>query len=233
MNRIKCYFKSKDKLDWLAVAARNLCLAEEMELDIFTNCSGCTATLSETYHLLEDEERRDKVMEEREAILQFMGEIEAKKRQVFLEAFNSIATNFEVIFAKLSPGGVGKLLLENEEDPFEGGLDIEAKPTGKEVAVIDSMSGGEKALTALAFIFAVQAYKPSPFYILDEIDAHLDDLNTGRLAELLKENSSEAQFLMVSLKDVMVYNADKIYGVFAQQGRSKVVALPMKVEVQL
>jgi len=174
-------------------------------------------------------ERRDKVMEEREAILQFMEEIEAKKRQVFMEAFNSIATNFEVIFAKLSPGGMGKLLLESEEDPFAGGLDIEAKPAGKEVAVIDSMSGGEKALTALAFIFAVQAYKPSPFYILDEIDAHLDDDNVKRVAELVAETSKGSQFVVVTLRDSMMAQADELIGVSMEEsGISKVVGVRME-----
>jgi chromosome segregation protein len=168
-------------------------------------------------------------MEEREAILQFMQEIETKKRQVFMEAFNSIATNFEVIFAKLSPGGIGKLLLESEEDPFEGGLDIEANPAGKEVAVIDSMSGGEKALTALAFIFAVQAYKPSPFYILDEIDAHLDDDNVKRVAELVADTSKGSQFIVVTLRDSMMAQADELIGVSMEEsGISKVVGVRME-----
>lgn len=177
----------------------------------------------------EYKEKRDKVMEEREAILQFMNEIEAKKRQVFMEAFNSIAANFERIFAKLSPGGVGRLLLENNDDPFQGGLDIQARPAGKEVNAIDSMSGGEKALTALAFIFAVQAYKPSPFYILDEIDAHLDDDNVKRVAELISETSKESQFVVVTLRDSMMAQADELIGVsMDESGVSKVVGVRLE-----
>ncbi len=177
----------------------------------------------------EYKEKRDKVMEEREAILRFMSEIEAKKKQVFMEAFNSIAANFEKIFAKLSPGGVGKLLLENNDDPFQGGLEIQARPAGKEVNVIDSMSGGEKALTALAFIFAVQAYKPSPFYILDEIDAHLDDDNVKRVAELIHEISRESQFVVVTLRDSMMAQADELIGVSMDEtGVSKVVGVRLE-----
>ncbi len=177
----------------------------------------------------EYKERRDKVMEEREAILQFMNEIEAKKRQVFMEAFDNIAANFSRIFAKLSPGGLGKLILENHDDPFQGGLEIEAKPAGKEVNVIDSMSGGEKALTALAFIFAVQLYKPSPFYVLDEIDAHLDDDNVKRVAELIAETSKNSQFIVVTLRDSMMAQADELIGVSMEEnGVSKVVGVRME-----
>ena len=177
----------------------------------------------------EYKERRDKVLEEREAILQFMSEIETKKKQVFMEAFENIAVNFESIFEKLSPGGAGKLLLENYEDPFEGGLEIEAKPAGKELSVIDSMSGGEKALTALAFIFAVQGYKPSPFYILDEIDAHLDDDNVKRVAELVAETSKGSQFIVVTLRDSMMAQADELIGVgMEDNGVTKVVGVRME-----
>ena len=86
-------------------------------------------------------------------------------------------------------------------------------------------------MAAIAYLLAIQRFLKAPFYLFDEIDAHLDDFNTARLADVLKENALESQFLMVSLKDVMIHNADKIYGVFAQGGRSKVLSLPMKVEV--
>jgi chromosome segregation protein len=89
-------------------------------------------------------------------------------------------------------------------------------------------SGGERSVAAIAYLLAIQKFLKAPFYLFDEIDAHLDDINTSRLAEVLKDNSNEAQFLMVSLKDVMVHKADRIYGVFAQGGRSRVLALPMK-----
>ena len=87
-------------------------------------------------------------------------------------------------------------------------------------------------MAAITYLLAIQRFLKAPFYLFDEIDAHLDDQNTARLAEVLKENSADSQFLMVSLKDVMVHNADRIYGVFAQGGRSRVLSLPMKVEVK-
>ncbi len=177
----------------------------------------------------EYKERRDKVMEEREAILHFMEEIERKKKQVFMNAFENIAANFQTIFAKLSPGGEGKLVLEDYDDPFSGGLEIEAKPAGKEVNAIDSMSGGEKALTAIAFIFSIQAYKPSPFYILDEIDAHLDDENVKRVAELIADTARDSQFIIVTLRDSMMALADELIGVSMQDnGVSKVVGVRME-----
>ncbi|MGD2072892.1 MAG: AAA family ATPase, partial [Candidatus Thorarchaeota archaeon] len=164
----------------------------------------------------------------RESILEFIAEVESQKKTVFLEAYWKVAENFARIFAELSPGGSGTLSLEDEEDPFNGGLDIEASPQGKELKRVEAMSGGEKALTALAFVFAVQQYKPAPFYVFDEIDAHLDDENVARVSELIKRASENTQFIVITLRDVMMATADILYGVSMTEGISKIVSVELE-----
>ncbi|USG99244.1 chromosome segregation protein SMC [Thermococcus argininiproducens] len=181
---------------------------------------------------LELKSKRERLEAEKESIVEFINEIESQKRNVFMQTLNAIAKNFSELFAKLSPGGEAKLVLENEEDPFSGGLDIEAKPAGKEVKRIEAMSGGEKALTALAFVFAIQHFKPAPFYLFDEIDAHLDDANVKRVADLIKEASKDSQFIVITLRDVMMSNADKIIGVSMRRGVSRVVSLSLEKAMQ-
>ncbi len=157
--------------------------------------------------------KHDKLVAEKQAILDFMREIDEKKKEVFMQTFNELSKYFSKIFSELSPGGVARLILENEENPFEGGLEIEAKPAGKEIARVGALSGGEKALTALAFIFALQRFRPTTLYVLDEIDAHLDDQNLRRVAELISRSSRESQVILVTLRDSMMSVADRLFGV--------------------
>jgi chromosome segregation protein len=177
---------------------------------------------------LELRSKRERLEAEKDSIVEFINEIEAQKKNVFMRTLEAIAKNFSELFAKLSPGGEARLILENPEDPFSGGLDIEAKPAGKEVKRIEAMSGGEKALTALAFVFAIQHFKPAPFYLFDEIDAHLDDANVKRVADLIKEASKSSQFIVITLRDVMMASADKIIGVSMRNGISRVVSLSLE-----
>ncbi|MCW4014351.1 MAG: chromosome segregation protein SMC [Candidatus Bathyarchaeota archaeon] len=166
--------------------------------------------------------------EEKQSILHFIEEIEREKQEHFMSAYNQICENFSAIFSKLTGGGDGRLELQRPEDPFSGGVDLYIQFPGKPMRLASGASGGERSVAAIAYLLAIQRFLKAPFYLFDEIDAHLDDLNTSRLAEVLKENAADSQFLMISLKDVMVHNADRIYGVFAQNGRSRVLALPMK-----
>jgi chromosome segregation protein len=166
--------------------------------------------------------------EEKQSILHFIEEIEREKQEHFMFAYNQICENFSAIFSKLTGGGDGRLELQRPEDPFSGGVDLYIQFPGKPMRLASGASGGERSVAAIAYLLAIQRFLKAPFYLFDEIDAHLDDLNTSRLAEVLKENAADSQFLMISLKDVMVHNADRIYGVFAQNGRSRVLALPMK-----
>ena len=166
--------------------------------------------------------------EEKQSILNFIEKIEREKQEHFMSAYNQICENFSAIFSKLTGGGDGRLELQRPEDPFTGGVDLYIQFPGKPMRLASGASGGERSVAAIAYLLAIQRFLKAPFYLFDEIDAHLDDLNTSRLSEVLKENAADSQFLMISLKDVMVYNADRIYGVFAQNGRSRVLSLPMK-----
>ncbi|WP_297437017.1 chromosome segregation protein SMC [Thermococcus sp.] len=177
---------------------------------------------------MELKSKREQVEAEKESIEEFIGEIEGQKRHVFMQTLNEIAKNFSELFAKLSPGGSARLVLENPDDPFAGGLEVEARPAGKDVKRIEAMSGGEKALTALAFVFAIQHYRPAPFYLFDEIDAHLDDANVKRVADLIKESAKSSQFIVMTLRDVMMANAERIIGVSMQNGVSRVVSLSLE-----
>ncbi|MFX0085416.1 MAG: AAA family ATPase [Candidatus Hodarchaeota archaeon] len=198
-------------------------------------------------------DRRDILIEERQVILDFIEEIETEKFTVFMKVFRSVNKHFGLIFQELS-GGDAKLILEKDpkkgEDIFEGGMFIEAHPAGKKVASLEAMSGGEKALTALAFIFAVQTVDAQPFYILDEIDAALDPMNVRRVAKLLhrmsrsvgqeeedtiksKKTTPGAQFLVISHRDILMAWADRLYGCTNVKGLSSVFSIQMSEDKQL
>lgn len=147
------------------------------------------------------------------------------KKNTFMEAFEAINKNFQEIFAELSHGH-GKLELENPENPFAGGLVIRAQPRDKKMQRIEALSGGEKSLTALSFVFAFQRYAPAPFYAFDEVDMMLDGANADRLARMVKRQSEEAQFVVVSLRRPMIENSDHAIGVSLRaDGFSKVVGI--------
>ncbi len=149
---------------------------------------------------------------ERSEILERIDRYDRMKKEKFFEVFNAINENFKDIIAKLT-NGEGELYLDDREDPFNSGLHMKVKPYGKPVQRLEQMSGGEKSLVALAFIFAIQRYKPAPFYAFDEVDMFLDGVNVARLARMIKEMSSRAQFIVVSLRKPMLEQADAIVGV--------------------
>jgi chromosome segregation protein len=137
--------------------------------------------------------------------------------RAFKEAFDAINANFQTIFAELSDGD-GYLQLDDAEDPFNGGLNLVAHPKGKPVQRLASMSGGEKSLTALSFIFALQRYRPSPFYAFDEVDMFLDGANVERLARMIKQQATLAQFIVVSLRRPMIESSERTIGVTQARG---------------
>lgn len=168
--------------------------------------------------------RQNELETEKRSILDFMEEIERRKREAFMQAFKSINENFAKFFSKLNGGGEGYLSLQNSEDPFAGGVDIFAQFPGKATRLIAGASGGEKSITAVAFILAIQNLFPAPFYMFDEIDAHLDPYNSERLADLLKEQSANSQFIVMTLRDVIMDRAERLLGVYVQDGVSRVVS---------
>ena len=142
-------------------------------------------------------------------------ELEQKKEDTFMETFNAINNEFSEKYRSFYPekGAEAKLELEDQEEPLDSGLLIEAKPAGKELKNIDALSGGEKTLTALSFIFAIQSHNPSPFYILDEIDATLDDENSERVAKMVKESSEILQYIVVTHNPPITRASDQVVGV--------------------
>jgi chromosome segregation protein len=156
-----------------------------------------------------------------------VAEINDKKKLGFNKIFIAINENFKKIFVELSAGGEAELLLENEQEPLQGGLIIKARPRDKKVVRMEALSGGEKSLTALSFIFAIQAYEPSPFYLLDEVDMFLDGINAENVAKAVKRSAQNAQFMQISLRKVSLKEADHIIGVTMQrEGISEVVFKP-------
>ena len=152
--------------------------------------------------------------DERTSLLGITEQLQEQRVRRLTLVFDQINSNFMKIFKRLSQGGSGQLRLENMDDPFQGGLLMEARPAGKRKGTrLSSLSGGEKSMVALAFIFAVQRYDPSPFYYLDEVDQNLDSDNAQLIAELCREVSHEAQFIMVTLRKVSLQLADHHIGV--------------------
>jgi chromosome segregation protein len=155
-----------------------------------------------------------------------MEEIEGKKKELFMKHFNIISEHFKKAFSSLSSKGEAFLELENPENPFEAGLRIKVKITGVKFMDIRGLSGGEKTMTALAFIFAIQEHEPASFYILDEVDAALDKHNSEKLAKLVAQYSSKAQYIMISHNDGVIASAENLYGVsMNEHGISQVISL--------
>jgi chromosome segregation protein len=165
--------------------------------------------------LAEMGEKRDVLVEERDGIEERIERYESLKKETFMEAFDAINEQFTDIFERLSDG-TGELHLENPEDPFDGGLTMKAQPGDKPIQRLDAMSGGEKSLTALAFIFAIQRYNPAPFYALDEIDAFLDAANAERVGEMVDDLAGSAQFVVVSHRSALLERSDRAIGVTMQ-----------------
>ena len=171
-------------------------------------------------------ERLEVLNSEREELLLRIETVATLRQDAFMEAFTAVDGHFREIFASLSDGD-GHLQLENPEEPLEGGLTLVAHPKGKTVRRLASMSGGEKSLTALSFLFALQRFRPSPFYALDEVDSFLDGVNVERLAALIARQAEAAQFMVVSHRRPMIGAAQRTIGVTQARGaHTQVVGLP-------
>lgn len=163
---------------------------------------------------------------EKEELTALVGEIERKKREKLVEVVGQVDQNFHDIYGELSAGGEGEIALESPDDPLAGGLLIKARPIGKTVARLEQLSGGEKSLASLAFIFAMQRYDPSPLYVFDEIDMSLDGLNAEYVGRMLRRNAERAQFVVISLRKVTLKFAHHLFGVTMRgDGCSRVVGI--------
>jgi chromosome segregation protein len=148
-----------------------------------------------------------------------------------MTAFETINSQFAATFKRLT-NGEGRLELEDKEDAFAGGIYLMGNFRGKGDWESSSMSGGEKSVTAVALILAIQKVNPHPFYLFDEIDQNLDQNNSKNLAEFFRERSVEAQIMVVSLKDTMVAQSNVTYGVYSAGGTSRIVRSKLEVEVK-
>ncbi|HEY6530736.1 MAG TPA: chromosome segregation protein SMC [Acidimicrobiales bacterium] len=167
----------------------------------------------------------DDVKESRRELAKVIRAIDVEIISVFAAAFADVAANFEALFRTLFPGGEGRLKLTDPENLLATGIEVEAKPSGKNVRKLSLLSGGERSLTALAYLFAVFRSRPSPFYVMDEVEAALDDVNLHRFLGLVAEFRDEAQLVIVSHQKRTMEAADCLYGVSMQPGgSSKVVS---------
>lgn len=164
---------------------------------------------------------------EKHEIERFIGEIETKKKEKFLSTMEKVSTELDRLFQVLFGGGQARLALA-EPGNITSGLLIEARPPGKEPRLLDALSGGEKTLVAIAFVLALAAGKPAPFYFLDEVDAALDQANSERLARLLRDFAREGQVIVISHNEEIVRHADRVYGVLLRDGSSEVLGLELE-----
>lgn len=172
---------------------------------------------------IEDRTRKKEVLSaERTSIIERIEHFDRMKYDSFMTAFRAIDANFREIFARLTAGS-GHLVLDNEEDPFSGGLTFAVQPRGKKVQLLSALSGGEKSLTTLAFLFSIQTYLPAPFYAFDEVDMFLDGSNVEQVAAMIRELSRNTQFITVSLRKPMIESADRIMGVTIRPDKSTLV----------
>jgi len=158
-------------------------------------------------------------------------EIDTVSRQNFAEAFEAINTNFREIFQTLFGGGMGEMRLTDQENLNDSGIEIVCSPPGKRLQNVLLLSGGEKALAAVALLMAIFKYQPSPFCIMDEVDAPLDEANIGRLAKLVQEMAQQTQFVVITHSKRTMEAAQALYGVTMQEpGVSRLVSVRFQGE---
>jgi chromosome segregation protein len=161
----------------------------------------------------------------RRDLLQVVREVDERILEVFTAAYNDVAREFELVFATLFPGGEGRLVLTEPNDMLLTGIEIEARPPGKKVKRLSLLSGGERSLTAVALLVAIFRARPSPFYLLDEIEAALDDVNLGRLLDLVDQLRESSQLIIITHQKRTMEIADALYGVTMRgDGISQVVS---------
>jgi len=179
----------------------------------------------ETRHAFLTKERKD-LVDSIASTGEAIRRIDETSKARFREAFAAINQNFQKTFSTLFGGGRAGITLLDENDPLESGIDIVASPPGKRLQSVQLLSGGEKAMTAIALMFAIFKYKPSPFCLLDEIDAPLDDANIGRFIEMLKGMLHHTQFILITHNRKTMEIADRLYGVTMEEpGVSKLISV--------
>jgi chromosome segregation protein len=165
-------------------------------------------------------------------LLEIVREIDERVEQVFADAYRDTAAAFDVVFPRLFPGGEGRLVLTEPDNMLTTGIEVEARPAGKKVKRLSLLSGGERSLTAVALLIAIFKARPSPFYVMDEVEAALDDANLGRLLELFRELQQDSQLIIVTHQKRTMEIADALYGVtMRDDGVTTVISQRMREDV--
>jgi len=172
----------------------------------------------EEYNALEERlkflaEQLEDLKRTKKDLLDIIKEVDDRVQQIFMEAYEEVAEHFKDIFSRLFPGGDGRLFLTNPDDLLNTGVDVEARPPGKRIKRLSLLSGGEKSLTAVAMLVAIFKARPSPFYVLDEVEAALDDVNLGRLLTIFEELRESSQLIIITHQKRTMEIADALYGV--------------------
>lgn len=184
----------------------------------------------EEYNALEERlkflaEQLEDLKRTKKDLLDIIKEVDDRVQQIFIEAFAEVSTHFEDIFSRLFPGGDGRLILTNPDDLLNTGVDVEARPPGKRIKRLSLLSGGEKSLTAIAMLVAIFKARPSPFYVLDEVEAALDDVNLSRLLGIMEELRASSQLIIITHQKRTMEIADALYGVTMRgDGVSEVIS---------
>ncbi|MFC9346944.1 AAA family ATPase, partial [Streptomyces albidoflavus] len=181
------------------------------------------AALEERHQFLS--EQLDDLRRTRADLLQVVKEVDERVEQVFTEAYHDTAREFEGVFSRLFPGGEGRLILTDPDHMLTTGVDVEARPPGKKVKRLSLLSGGERSLTAVALLVSIFKARPSPFYVMDEVEAALDDTNLQRLIRIMQELQESSQLIVITHQKRTMEVADALYGVSMQgDGVSKVIS---------
>ncbi|MBU0585922.1 chromosome segregation protein SMC, partial [Candidatus Micrarchaeota archaeon] len=218
--------KSKDELMGLAKEANSFLMANPN-----VNLAALELYEKKKAEIGDMGDKIKKLEEEKEAILNMIKEIDGRKKETFFHMFYSINDNFKDMFKYIPNIGDGYLYLNKPADPFESGLLIKVKRGTKEIE-LDSLSGGEKTLIVIMFMFALQFVKPSPYYILDEADSALDKENSKNLAKLVRETSKDSQFIVVTHNDMFMTFASAVFGVSKSDGVSKIVGVKLGEKIE-
>ena len=181
------------------------------------------AALEERHQFLS--EQLEDLKKTRADLLQVVKEVDERVEQVFTEAYHDTAREFEGVFSRLFPGGEGRLVLTDPDDMLATGVDVEARPPGKKVKRLSLLSGGERSLTAVALLVSIFKARPSPFYVMDEVEAALDDTNLQRLIRIMEELKDSSQLIVITHQKRTMEVGDALYGVSMQgDGVSKVIS---------